>query len=107
MYYYANFDATRDRDRFENDMLHNLTRNTVYNTVMALRSSKGLEIVDYLGGYLLTENSELQVPVLHSDTSVGCRIAHYETLPTNKRCAVQLAMLYLSVDGEFLFFVKM
>eukprot|EP00483_Globobulimina_turgida_P010369 UN10389 len=92
-------------------MRMNLLRKTVFRSVMAIRASKGLEVVDYFGNFFLTENQEIQLPVVTSDTALAVSIRHYEKLNSgggdegnipaqiasiqNKYAAVQIAMLDL------------
>eukprot|EP00484_Ammonia_sp_Unknown_P016652 CAMPEP_0197040406 /NCGR_PEP_ID=MMETSP1384-20130603/17107_1 /TAXON_ID=29189 /ORGANISM="Ammonia sp." /LENGTH=1002 /DNA_ID=CAMNT_0042471155 /DNA_START=42 /DNA_END=3050 /DNA_ORIENTATION=- len=116
LYYYANFNRSRDAESFENDLRTNLVRRTVFRSVMAVRASKGLEVVDYFGNFFLTDNQEIQLPIVTSDTTLAVSFRHYErlnssssgdeNLPThiasikNKYASIQVAMLYLNMRGQ-------
>lgn len=115
IYYYSNFNTRKDGETFENDMKTNILRKTVFRSVMAIRASKGLEVVDYFGNFFLTENQEIQLPVVTSDTALAVSIRHYEklnqgssdeSLPAqiiqakNKSASIQIAMLYLTMRGQ-------
>eukprot|EP01084_Bolivina_argentea_P000920 1683_1 len=114
IYYYSNFITNKDAEAFCADMRNNLLRKTVFRSVMAVRASKGLEVVDYFGNFFLTDNQEIQLPVVTSDTALAVSIRHYEKLnqtesdesippqiaaQRNKHASIQMAMLYSSMSG--------
>ena len=117
IYYYSNFNKNKDGISFENDIKNNILRKTVFRSIMAIRASKGLEIVDYFGNFFLTENQEIQLPIVTSDTTLAVSIRHYEKLNSsslsssnplpaqietqkNKYASIQVAMLYLSSNSN-------
>lgn len=116
IYYYSNFNTQKDGETFENDIKNNILRKTVFRSVMAVRASKGLEVVDYFGNFFLTENQEIQLPIVTSDTALAVSLRHYEKLNSgssndenlpaqiatlkNKNASIQIAMLYLTMNGE-------
>merc|ERR1719206_84689 len=118
LYYYSNFTAAKDGAAFAADLARNVKRRTVFRAVMAVRSSKGLEVVDYFGNFFLTDNQEIQLPAVSSDTTLGVTVRHYERLneglaeedgvppqvaaQRSKNAAVQAAMLYLTPRGRVL-----
>lgn len=47
-YYYPNFDATRDGEKFAFELKHNLTREFGYNALMRIRCSNGLLMTNHI-----------------------------------------------------------
>lgn len=104
LYFYAGSD-TMAFERFQLDLRHNLTRYQVFNGIMAVRVSRGLEIAEYIGSLILTDlGGEVQVPCFTADWNVALRFNIYEQLDSFsaaggglKHCSLQLAFLYTSI----------
>ncbi|ETO23082.1 hypothetical protein RFI_14106 [Reticulomyxa filosa] len=100
LYYYPNFYSQKDGLRFERDLLHDITRVTVFNCVLAIRASKGVEVVDYMGALTLSNHSEVAPSTVNSDWAFAVRMQIWEKLDERPFVAVQLAMLYSTIDGN-------
>ena len=99
-YYYPNFTKQKDGDRFFKDMCNSVLKTTVFRCIMVIRCTQGIETVDYMGPFHMTEDNEMQFACMTSDTSFATRLQHYEELSPKSKVCVQFAMCYLTMFGD-------
>eukprot|EP00467_Chlorarachnion_reptans_P000717 CAMPEP_0114501530 /NCGR_PEP_ID=MMETSP0109-20121206/8545_1 /TAXON_ID=29199 /ORGANISM="Chlorarachnion reptans, Strain CCCM449" /LENGTH=964 /DNA_ID=CAMNT_0001679261 /DNA_START=150 /DNA_END=3044 /DNA_ORIENTATION=- len=99
IYFYNGFHANKDGEAFHRDMYRNISRYTAFGGVMVIRTSRGLKISERYGNYFAREADEMEIPVLHCDSSFGIMLSHESKL-TSKEACIQTALLYATPDGK-------
>jgi len=100
--YYPRFNASGDGLRVYADIQHELTRETVWESVMRVRVSFEYCIRNYIGSFHRRSRDLLSLPVCHADTNVAFDILlRNPSVAVKKDVAyVQAALLYTSSSGE-------
>ncbi|GAB5353174.1 hypothetical protein AAMO2058_000015100 [Amorphochlora amoebiformis] len=99
IYYYNSFHAHKDGEAFHRDMYRNISRYTAFQAVMVIRCSKGLSVTQRYGNFFAKEANEMEIPVIHCDSSFGIMLSHDTKLDTKEAC-IQTALLYATPEGE-------
>jgi len=99
IYYYNAFNANKDGEALHRDMYRNISRFTAFQGVMVIRTTKGLKVAEKFGNFFAREADEMEVPVIHCDSSFGIMLNHEGKL-TQKEACVQTALLYTTSDGK-------
>eukprot|EP00471_Norrisiella_sphaerica_P013526 CAMPEP_0184498410 /NCGR_PEP_ID=MMETSP0113_2-20130426/38873_1 /TAXON_ID=91329 /ORGANISM="Norrisiella sphaerica, Strain BC52" /LENGTH=983 /DNA_ID=CAMNT_0026885903 /DNA_START=79 /DNA_END=3030 /DNA_ORIENTATION=- len=99
IYYYNGFNANKDGEAFHRDMYRNISRYTAFQGLMVIRTSEGLKVSERYGNYFAREADEMELPVIHCDSSFGVMMTHESKLTTKEAC-IQTALLYTAPDGK-------
>jgi len=100
LWYFPNFEASRDGDTLQSDLTRALTRPIGFEAVMRVRASKGVKISAFHGNYYLRGADLLALPTCDSDKSFVCDLGHEEQNLTISHVAIQCALLYTTSEGE-------
>lgn len=99
MYYYPSFVASRDGQVFAANLIHSLTRDTAWEAVMRVRTSRGLTINSYHGNYFLKTSDLLGLPTIDSDKTITLQMGISDSIG-QKYASLQSALLYTHSCGE-------
>ncbi|ORX44709.1 hypothetical protein BCR36DRAFT_301198 [Piromyces finnis] len=100
IYFYPQFDQTKDSIRYINDIIFSLRRSFGYDALLRVRASDGLRVEEYLGNFYMTNSTDLELPGLSSDTAFGVTLKYDFKLNDNLDSAFQCALLYTTVTGQ-------
>ncbi|KAI0075537.1 sec24-like protein [Panus rudis PR-1116 ss-1] len=102
MFFHPRFDRIRDGKVLESQIYHVLTRTTVYDVNMLVRTSKGLRVKDYHGNYTgEPTTSSLTIGTLSSSSSISFTFEHTaRRLDERQQAYFQCAVLYTSKEGQ-------
>eukprot|EP01133_Synstelium_polycarpum_P008386 gene8386-9861_t len=99
LFYFPSFIASRDGETFAANLMHSLTRPTGWESVMRVRTSRGISTNVYHGNYFLKSSDLLSLPTIDADKSFTLQMGISDTI-TTKYVAVQAALLYTHSCGE-------
>jgi len=99
-YYYPSFSVQRDGDKFATDLRHNLTRETAWEAVMRIRTTKGVKVAAHYGNFAIRSTDLMALPAVDSDKGFGVQMQISETLTASRYVSVQNALLYTTSSGE-------
>jgi len=100
IYFYPQFDQTKDSIRYINDIIFSLRRSFGYDALLRVRASDGLRVEEYLGNFYMSNSTDLELSGLSSDTAFGVTIKYDFKLNDNLDSSFQCALLYTSVTGQ-------
>lgn len=100
VYVYPGFNANKDAEALQGDLLNNLTRNTGFDAIMVVRTSAGLKVAEYYGNYYSRRPHELDLPSIDSDKAFGIRLEHEGKLEDKSEACMQVALLYTTAEGH-------
>ncbi|GAM29116.1 hypothetical protein SAMD00019534_122920, partial [Acytostelium subglobosum LB1] len=99
LFYYPAFVASRDGQTFAANLMQVLTRPTGWESVMRVRTSRGLTTNVYHGNYFLKSSDLLSLPTIDAEKSFTLQMGITDNI-TSKYVAVQCALLYTHSCGE-------
>jgi protein transport protein SEC24 len=99
-YFYPGFSAAVDGPKLAAELRRNLTRHTVWESVMRIRCSKGLRVAAFHGHFFVRSTDLLALPACDADKTYAVEIDHEETVLAGQAAFVQSALLYTSSQGE-------
>ena len=99
-YYYPGFSKDKDGNKLMAELERNITRETAWEAVMRIRSSKGLRISSFYGHFFVRSTDLLALPACDADKTFAVEITHEETVLTGQTAYLQAALLYTSSQGE-------
>jgi len=100
VFYYPQFDASVDGERLRHDVSHDLTRRTVWESVMRVRCSTGMHVENFYGSFFIRGQDLLTMPTANADTAFTIDLHHTNPLAPGSTIVLQAALLYTSSDGE-------
>ena len=100
VYRYSPFSYVADSVRFYDDLRWNLTRPIGFEGVGRMRVSSGLAVEEVIGAYSKSGQTDLQFPVITSDSTLCVKVVHEERLREGSQACVQFAILYSSPSGQ-------
>jgi len=100
VYFYDNYQDVIDSTKLFYDLRQNIMRFTGFDAIMAVRASKGLEIMEQMGALTETPRKEILLPVVTCDSTFCIKLNHYEQLDRSVLPCVQVAILYTNIFGE-------
>ena len=62
--------------------------------------SEGIVVERYLGPHYRRTLTDVDMPAVHSDSSLAVELRHSERLPDNKEVYLQFALLYTNCQGQ-------
>ncbi|CAG8583784.1 1871_t:CDS:10 [Diversispora eburnea] len=99
-YYYPNFDAQKDGEKFAYELKHNLTREFGYNALMRIRCSNGLKVTDHFGNFNMRNTTDLELAGIDSDKAFGALLKYDGKLDEKTDAYIQCALLYTTSSGQ-------
>ncbi|RHY06769.1 hypothetical protein DYB25_004865 [Aphanomyces astaci] len=100
VFHYPGFVAAKDGDKFSAELAHTLTRETGWESVMRVRCTKGMRLVNFYGNSFLRGPDLLALPNCHADAAFAIEIEHQDALLTASVISIQAALLYTTSCGE-------
>lgn len=100
LYYYPNFHAGKDGNKFCHELLRCLSRETAFEAVMRIRMSKGFKIASYYGNFLNRSSDLLALPNCDADKAFGIQIQMEDGINPGPEAYMQTALLYTTSGGE-------
>lgn len=97
---YPNFAAGRDGYRFAEDLRRSLTREFGYDSVLRVRCSNGVRVVEHYGNFYMRNSTDVEMGVIDSEKAVAVTFAHDTKLSENVDISFQVATLYTNVFGK-------
>eukprot|EP01025_Chloroclados_australasicus_P004026 TRINITY_DN1096_c0_g1_i2.p1 TRINITY_DN1096_c0_g1~~TRINITY_DN1096_c0_g1_i2.p1 ORF type:complete len:1056 (+),score=152.01 TRINITY_DN1096_c0_g1_i2:251-3418(+) len=77
-----------------------LGKDTAWEAVMRIRSSRGLSITNFLGHFFVRSSDLLALPTADSDKTFAASIKHEESVLADQLAYIQCALLYTASCGE-------
>ena len=68
--------------------------------IARLRVSNGLVVERYMGSLYQRTSTDVEFPVVSSDTALVALLSHEEKLPDSSQACLQFALLYTTTDGH-------
>jgi len=100
VYFYENYQDVIDSTKLFSDLRQNIMRVTGFDAIMAIRASKGLEIMEQMGALTETPGKEILLPIVTCDSTFCVKLNHYEQLDRSVLPCIQVAVLYTNIFGE-------
>eukprot|EP00005_Dracoamoeba_jomungandri_P012792 CAMPEP_0174270286 /NCGR_PEP_ID=MMETSP0439-20130205/43913_1 /TAXON_ID=0 /ORGANISM="Stereomyxa ramosa, Strain Chinc5" /LENGTH=642 /DNA_ID=CAMNT_0015359519 /DNA_START=782 /DNA_END=2707 /DNA_ORIENTATION=- len=99
-FYYPAFEAHKDAQKFSQDLMNVLTRETAWEGVMRVRVSKGLKTTNHYGNFNVRSSDLLSLATTDSDKTFAVQLQVTENISTLKYASIQSALLYTNSHGE-------
>jgi protein transport protein SEC24 len=100
LYMYPGFNARKDAEALQHDLLSNVTRETGFDAVMVVRTSAGLKVAEYYGNFFNRRPHEMELPSIDCEKAFGIRVEHEGKLEDKSEACFQVALLYTTKGGE-------
>lgn len=102
IYYYSQFEASKQGIKFANDLQRALGRPFGYEGLLRVRVSNGLKIDDYLGNFYMKNATDIECAGINSLKSFIAILKHDSgaKLEENAESFIQAALLYTTSDGQ-------
>lgn len=100
VYYYPSFTVEKDGEKFQRELAHCLVRETGWEAVMRVRTTKGMRLSNFYGNLFLRGPDLLALPTCHADSTFAIEITHSDALLSSTTISVQAALLYTNSGGE-------
>jgi len=100
--FYYGFSPSRYGDKFQRDLYRCITRNTGYDALMRVRTSKAITVEKYIGNYTSVDGigAEILLAGIDSDKSFCVQLKHDDKLEDKSDSIIQCALLYTTSKGE-------
>lgn len=99
-YFYHDWNAYRDGEKFCRDLERNLLRPTGFEAVMRVRCSHGIRVTTHLGNVFLRSSDLLALPNVDADKAFGVQFSITEKLVEVPYMFMQTALLYTTSFSE-------
>jgi len=99
-YYFPSFSSERDSEKLFHDLRENIVRETGFEGVMRVRTSKGLKVTAHYGNFFIRSTDLLALPNVDADKAFGVQFAFADSNITTKYVSFQNALLYTTSTGE-------
>ncbi|XP_025201157.1 protein transport protein Sec24D isoform X3 [Melanaphis sacchari] len=97
---YTYFQAEVDGQRFLSDLKHDISRPTVFDAVMRVRTSTGTRPTDFYGHFFMSNSTDVELASIDCDKAIAIEVKHDDKLDEQDGVLVQTAMLYTSCSGQ-------
>ncbi|XP_050536806.1 protein transport protein Sec24D isoform X2 [Daktulosphaira vitifoliae] len=100
IYKYTYFQAEYDGQRFLSDLKRNISRPTVFDAVMRVRTSTGVRPTDFYGHFYMSNTTDVELAAIDCDKAIAIEVKHDDKLEEQDGVLIQTAMLYTSCSGQ-------
>jgi len=100
IYYYPGFNYASDNLKFSEDLKRCLIRETAFEAVMRVRSTRGLRISNFHGNFLIRGSDLLSLPNCSPDSTYAFEFVFEEATLNASTISFQSALLYTASCGE-------
>ncbi|XP_060880025.1 protein transport protein Sec24D-like isoform X2 [Metopolophium dirhodum] len=97
---YTYFQAEVDGQRFLSDLKHDISRPTVFDAVMRVRTSTGTRPTDFYGHFFMSNSTDVELAAIDCDKAIAIEVKYDDKLDEQDGVLVQTAMLYTSCSGQ-------
>eukprot|EP00842_Homolaphlyctis_polyrhiza_P001198 jgi/Hompol1/2079/HPOL_003785-RA len=97
---YANFDASRDAEKFGNDLQRTLNRRFGFEALLRVRVSNGLKVVEHFGNFFMKNSTDVEFAGIDSLKAIGVALKHDGKLDEKLDTHIQAALLYTTAEGQ-------
>jgi protein transport protein SEC24 len=97
---YSPFDAARHGEKLHYDIFRVLTRNQASECAIKARTSTGLTVTEYFGGFGFKEQADFELAGFDSDKVIGFILRNDEKLKEDTLSFVQFAFMYTNQYGQ-------
>lgn len=95
LYYYPAFRADKDGEKLFRDVIRNITRETGWEAVMRVRTSKGLKVSAHYGNFFIRSTDLLALPTVDTEKAFAVQFAHTDNNVGTRFVSIQSALLYV------------
>jgi len=95
LFFYPEWNALKDGEKFNRDVERDLTRETGFEAVMRVRCSKGLRVQSHFGNIYLRSSDLIALPNIDADKAFGVQFALQENLTNVPYIYTQTALLFV------------
>ena len=100
-FFHPKFNPVRDRDTLHEEIKRTLTRETVYNATIRIRSSNGLRVAEHIGNFYQRSMTDLEFGTIDDAKAFAAVLKHEgQRMDDRQPAYVQVAVLYTSSSGE-------
>ncbi len=99
-FYYPGFVASRDGEKFSNELRRVLTRPTAFEAVMRVRATRGIRCSNFHGNYFIRGNDLLSLPNCSPDSVFVIELCIEDHMLATDVMSMQAALLYTTSGGE-------
>lgn len=92
--YFSNFDINKHGEKLHYEVFRILTRTQGSEVAIKARTSTGLTVTEYFGGFGVKETADFELAAIDSDKGIGFTIRMDEKLKDDSLAHVQFAMMY-------------
>ena len=100
LYRYPYFQAEHHGWTFAEDVRRAIMRPQGFDCVMRVRSSTGLQAVNYYGNFNMTNSRDIEMAVCDSEKAMVVELKHDDKLSPDDGAYLQAALLYTTVGGR-------
>jgi protein transport protein SEC24 len=100
LYLYSPFSQHRHGEKFHMELSRNLTRQTGFEAIMRLRTSKSISVTKHHGHYFCNSETDLDLATIDADKSFLVEMSVTSDVPDKTPVAIQCALLYTTSMGE-------
>eukprot|EP01105_Mastigella_eilhardi_P008566 TRINITY_DN2074_c0_g1_i4.p1 TRINITY_DN2074_c0_g1~~TRINITY_DN2074_c0_g1_i4.p1 ORF type:complete len:929 (-),score=221.78 TRINITY_DN2074_c0_g1_i4:134-2677(-) len=100
LFFFPDFEVTRDWIRFEADLRRACTRSWGYDASMRIRVSTGLSVSEYSGNFYSVNDTDIDLAAVDSDKTFVTHFKYDDKLEGLSEVVVQAALLYTTTQGE-------
>ncbi|VVC37865.1 Sec23/Sec24, trunk domain,Sec23/Sec24 beta-sandwich,ADF-H/Gelsolin-like domain,Zinc finger [Cinara cedri] len=97
---YTYFQADIDGERFLSDLKRAISRPTVFDAVMRVRTSTGTRPTDFYGHFFMSNSTDVELAAIDCDKAIAIEVKHDDKLDEQDGVLVQTAILYTSCSGQ-------
>ncbi|KAI3657284.1 hypothetical protein MP638_002224 [Amoeboaphelidium occidentale] len=97
---YHRFHQEKDGLSFTQDFQRAITRPFGYDAWLRVRCGNGLRVHEHYGNFSMRNSTDIEMPLVDSETAFAVQFKHDGNLGDNKRAQFQVAMLYTTPLGD-------
>ncbi|KAL2917952.1 COPII coat Sec23p-Sfb3p heterodimer component [Polyrhizophydium stewartii] len=97
---YSGFDATRDGEKFANDLQRTLGRRYGFDALLRVRVSNGLKVTEHFGNFYMKNSTDVELAGIDSLKAIGVALKHDGKLDEKLDTYIQAALLYTTAEGQ-------
>lgn len=94
LHVFAPYDVNKHGEKLHYEIFRILTRNQGTEVAIKARTSTGLSVIEYFGGFGVKEIADFELAAIDCDKTVGIVIRNDEKLKEDSMAYIQFAMMY-------------
>ncbi|GLV32062.1 Secretory 24CD [Carabus blaptoides fortunei] len=97
---YTYFQADVDGMRLVNDVITDISRPVVFDSIMRVRTSTGVRPTEFFGHFYMSNTTDMEIAAMDCDKAVAIEIKHDDKLTEEEGVYIQVALLFTSCSGQ-------